>query len=877
MVRLSRRRIAAIIGRGCLATAISLPWIAQTVTADDAEGSIAPMTSDLVTADPLCPSVRPACGPVPFVAPLEPRHETFVERFRSFHRRWSWKKSTSHCDKMFWDASPYCIPSYGYHPTTWRRGACEPGLDPYGPACGVFEGFIAEPGHIRVPPSPEPVENEYSPPLSPPTPNPSASDVEEAIPQQGEPPATPNSDSPQPLPPAVDAAGSATHNGDRMSAIVVRPSPNWQPTQTSASTTLPLTTSEAELPGTDRASSRSIRVGELASPEYAETEPDPIVGDAQATSPTQEQEQTLIDEESSPFELPAVSDKPVLRSVESGSRPETAPTADGPSSESTSPRDKLSQSTVTDALHDTRPSLSVPAAPDAVVAEAADAARNLDGSERAFEPHVPPLKEVSTAPLSDNPTERDATPAAIGSLEALNVSEATIGKGPEERRQRDWRPSSRPLKDWHPRTSRLSDPKPDGLAADVDTTIRPGDVPGTEGTTASDATQRSILRSLARKPTDRSTPGVDRGCVPLPGPAETKLVASPPEPTRPEGPSSVNEPSMVTKGAANAALRGANKSQARDELASNPSLKTHFVDSVPGVFPIRPQQVGVASSRQTAPGTHHEAGTQASVFPPSQTPSNESHSSSTPETDGIGRDRAAPLVAEPQLADRNRDDANVRHRFPETGPDAFPVRLASTESAGLNAAIAPAKTPGPKTRLASPAPAHSELQKPAVANGDRSSVESSTVPVVDRRFSETETSEFPVASTRPLPAPESTSSRAAHAHYSHQKGVDDAVSAMPAAHASPMESPEAATPAEPKSVAVLDDLDSRESETNAVPRKADAPSTASPDSRSAVPEGSAVSLGLDGNPALGSNPMRRTTARKFGTRYAPSDFSRRRN
>ncbi|HVJ85835.1 MAG TPA: hypothetical protein VM452_09345 [Caulifigura sp.] len=207
MIRLSSHRIRAILGRGCMAAAVSLPLVpAQFVTAaDDVSGMETAMPAYTVMG-PACPS-PPTAGPIPHVAPLECRHETFVERFRSFHRRCSWKKSVGHGDKMFWDASPYWIPNYGYHPTSWRRGACEAGLDPYAPVCTV-EGFIGQPEPVLVEPEPKTGAEEYSPRPKPPVVEEQAPNPVELNAPPPQPLSVPRSDAPIPVEPTPGAAPS---------------------------------------------------------------------------------------------------------------------------------------------------------------------------------------------------------------------------------------------------------------------------------------------------------------------------------------------------------------------------------------------------------------------------------------------------------------------------------------------------------------------------------------------------------------------------------------------------------------------------------------------------------------------------------------------
>ena len=235
MIRLSSHRIRAILGRGCMAAAVSLPLVpAQSATAADDVSGMETAVPAYSGMGPACPS-PPTAGPIPHVAPLECRHETFVERFRSFQRRCSWKKSVGHGDKMFWDASPYWIPNYGYHPTTWRRGVCEAGLDPYAPVCTV-EGVIGEPEPVLVEPRPEAVLEEYSPRPKPPV-------IEEQAPTPIElnappPQPAPQSGSPMPL---ESAPGSTLPSPPKNDA-----SPDGAPT-TSARMKQPVTLSMEEV------------------------------------------------------------------------------------------------------------------------------------------------------------------------------------------------------------------------------------------------------------------------------------------------------------------------------------------------------------------------------------------------------------------------------------------------------------------------------------------------------------------------------------------------------------------------------------------------------------------------------------------------------
>jgi hypothetical protein len=164
MVRLSRRRIAWILGPVCLSAAVNAPWGASAAFCADATASA---SNQMVAGSPIgtgevCPPMGVMPGQVSLVAPLECRHETFSERFRSICRRLSWNHNTTHKHFMYWDASPYWTPTFGYHETVWRQGV---GHIEGCPQPVTMEGIIVSPGDVLIAPAtPEEPAPEYSPP-----------------------------------------------------------------------------------------------------------------------------------------------------------------------------------------------------------------------------------------------------------------------------------------------------------------------------------------------------------------------------------------------------------------------------------------------------------------------------------------------------------------------------------------------------------------------------------------------------------------------------------------------------------------------------------------------------------------------------------------
>ncbi|MBX3441636.1 MAG: hypothetical protein KF774_04455 [Planctomyces sp.] len=132
----------------------------------------------VVSNDVICETPGATCRTGPTVVGGAPgtvyvdRHESFMERMRSMHRRMSWKHNTNHHDKMYWDLPPYWLPNHGYYQTTWRQGACSypQELCP-SPPFSVMEGKprpVDSPDSSLLPlPEPHPVDSDYSPPLAP--------------------------------------------------------------------------------------------------------------------------------------------------------------------------------------------------------------------------------------------------------------------------------------------------------------------------------------------------------------------------------------------------------------------------------------------------------------------------------------------------------------------------------------------------------------------------------------------------------------------------------------------------------------------------------------------------------------------------------------
>jgi hypothetical protein len=179
-----------------LAAAATLGSFATLARADEIS-SAPPAFESGAMAGTACPPAAPLPPSHRYFQPEECHNETFLERFKSIHRRISWKKSTSHCGLMHRDNPPYWLPNYGYYQTNWRSGAavfpaeyCEPALVT---VCGPAIAPVVEP----IPPTPD-ESSSYSPPTGGPQLAP------EPVPEATAPPASP------PAPPVPELEKSTT-------------------------------------------------------------------------------------------------------------------------------------------------------------------------------------------------------------------------------------------------------------------------------------------------------------------------------------------------------------------------------------------------------------------------------------------------------------------------------------------------------------------------------------------------------------------------------------------------------------------------------------------------------------------------------------------